>query len=30
MACVIPGPIRFCSQEQGTGVSAWVIDRCVQ
>ena len=25
-AWVIPGPISFCSQEQGTGVSAWVID----
>ena len=26
MAWVIPGPISICSQEQGTGVSAWVID----
>ena len=29
-AWVIPGPISFCSQKQGTGVSASVIDRCVQ
>ena len=28
-AWVITGPISFCSQEQGTSVSAWIY-RCVQ